>query len=126
MPRYLVERTFQDGLQIPMTDGGANAAAVYRELARKYLAPIEYRVFPRNPLALEQLQSHAEANLPALLKGYLRLGAWVAGEPSWDPDFNTADLFVLLPLARIEARYARHFFGEISEATSRLKVPLDA
>ena len=25
MPRYIVERTFPDGLQIPMTDGGAAA-----------------------------------------------------------------------------------------------------
>lgn len=25
MPRYLVERTFKDGLEIPMTEGGAEA-----------------------------------------------------------------------------------------------------
>ncbi|MBL8523945.1 MAG: GNAT family N-acetyltransferase, partial [Betaproteobacteria bacterium] len=33
------------------------------------------------------------------------------GEPAWDPDFNTADLFVLLPVARINGSYARHFLG---------------
>jgi putative hemolysin len=41
---------------------------------------------------------------------YLRSGAHVCGEPAWDPGFNTADLFLLLlPMSRIDARYARHF-----------------
>jgi putative hemolysin len=30
------------------------------------------------------------------------------GEPAWDPEFNTADFFVFLPLSRVSARYARH------------------
>ena len=47
--------------------------------------------------------------VPALLKGYLRTGAWIGGEPAWDRDFGTADLFVLLPLARLGDRYARHY-----------------
>jgi putative hemolysin len=99
---------------IAMTDGGANALRVYREVAAKHLAPIECRVFPRHPLAgrddLSATDADGSASIPALLKGYLRLGAWIGGEPAWDPDFNTADLFVLLPLSRLEARYARHYF----------------
>ena len=99
---------------IAMTDGGANALRVYREVAAKHLAPIECRVFPRHPLAgrddLSATDAVGSASIPALLKGYLRLGAWIGGEPAWDPDFNTADLFVLLPLSRLEARYARHYF----------------
>jgi putative hemolysin len=47
--------------------------------------------------------------VPPLLRAYLRLGAWVGGDPAWDPDFNTADFFVFLPLARVTPRYARHF-----------------
>jgi len=46
---------------------------------------------------------------PALVKGYIRVGAYVCGAPAWDPDFNTADLFMLLPMARMDMRYARHF-----------------
>ena len=42
-------------------------------------------------------------------KGYIRVGAYVCGAPAWDPDFNTADLFMLLPMARMDMRYARHF-----------------
>ncbi|MCX7136230.1 MAG: hemolysin, partial [Proteobacteria bacterium] len=47
--------------------------------------------------------------LPPLIKGYARVGAYICGAPAWDPDFNTADLLMMLPMARIEGRYARHF-----------------
>mgnify|MGYP006375513739 CR=1 FL=1 len=47
--------------------------------------------------------------IPALLKGYLRVGAWIGGEPAWDEAFGTADLFVMMPLERVEGRYARHY-----------------
>lgn len=96
---------------ISMADGGHNAAAIYRDVAGQYLSPIEWRVRPRCPLPLEALDSQVKAELPPLIKGYLRLGAYVGGEPAWDPDFNSADLFILLPMARINQRYARHFLG---------------
>jgi putative hemolysin len=47
--------------------------------------------------------------MPPLVKGYLRAGAWICGEPAWDPDFNTADFLVLLPMNRINPRYVKHF-----------------
>jgi putative hemolysin len=47
--------------------------------------------------------------VPPLLRGYLRLGAWVGGEPAHDPDFDVADFFVLLALDRLDQRYLRHF-----------------
>jgi putative hemolysin len=102
---------------IGMHDGGANARRAYLELAERQLAPIEYRVFPRHPLLPRDCDypparsTAMKAEIPALLKGYLRLGAWIGGEPAWDPDFNTADLFVLLPMVRLGARYARHYRG---------------
>jgi putative hemolysin len=45
----------------------------------------------------------------ALNKSCLHLGAWIGGEPPWNPDFNTADLLIFLPLTRLAARHARHF-----------------
>ena len=93
---------------IGMNDGGHNAAAIYNGLTTQ-LSPLEYRVFPRCPLPLAQLSQAAPAELPPLLKGYFRAGAWVCGEPAWDPDFNTADLLLLLPMSRINERYVRHF-----------------
>jgi putative hemolysin len=50
--------------------------------------------------------------VPPLLKGYLRLGAWVCGPPALDADFGVADLFVLLDIAKVDPRYIKFFLGE--------------
>ncbi len=96
---------------ISMADGGHAAASLYNRLAADHLGPQEYRVFPRCPLPLAALQQDRTAETPPLIKGYLRAGAWICGEPAWDPDFNTADLPILMPMARVTARYARHYLG---------------
>lgn len=92
-----------------MADGGRAAASIYRRLARNHLSPPEYRAFPRCELPLEALEREVDAVAPPLVKAYVRVGAWICGAPAWDPDFNTADLLMLLPLARMNVRYARHF-----------------
>lgn len=92
-----------------MADGGHLAASLYNRLKNDHLAPAEYRVFPHHPLPLDALRSDLDVPCPALVKGYLRLGAYICGEPAWDPDFNTADLLVMLPMSRINRRYAAHF-----------------
>ena len=46
---------------------------------------------------------------PALIKGYLKCGATVLGPPSWDPDFGTADLPMMLKLAALPPSYRRRF-----------------
>lgn len=94
---------------IGMADGGHNAANVFQQLESSAIAPVEYHVFPQHRLPHEALANGQPALVPPLIKGYLRLGAWVCGEPAWDPDFNTADLLILLPMARMNARYLRHF-----------------
>ena len=103
---------------ISLADGGHNAVAVYQELARKHLAPIEYRVTPHLPFPFSKLEAAPKAQVPALLKGYLRSGAWICGEPAWDPDFESADLFVMLPLANLDTRYARHYGVEAEAAAA--------
>lgn len=95
---------------ISLTDGGQNAAAIYQGLTEQDFCPLEYRVTPHLRFPLEEIDTQtAEARIPPLLKGYLRAGAWVCGEPAWDPDFHSADLFVMLPLANLDSRYARHY-----------------
>ena len=97
---------------ISMSDGGHNAASIYTQMLQEgRLSPQEYRVFPHCPLPIAQLNNHQEAIYPPLIKGYMRLGAYVCGEPAWDPDFNTADLLVMLPLSRMDSRYAAHFLN---------------
>ena len=47
--------------------------------------------------------------LPPLLKAYMRIGAWVGPEAVIDADFGTTDVFVTLPISRIDTRYFAHF-----------------
>ena len=96
---------------IGMADGGHVAASVYRQITERHLAPIEWRACPRYRLPVESLDDGQTAALPPLIKGYTRLGAMVCGEPAWDPDFNTADLLMLLPMAQLNRNYARRFVG---------------
>jgi len=93
---------------IGMADGGHIAASVYRQITERHLAPIEWRVTPRYRLPVESLDDGQTAALPPLIKGYARLGAMLCGEPAWNPDFNMADLLMLLPLAQLQRNYARH------------------
>ena len=96
---------------ISMRDGGHCAASLWAKLRRTHLAPVEWQVRPRVALPVDDLNQSLEAEPPALIKGYLRMGAKVLGAPAWDPQFNTADLPMLTRVADIPARYARHFLG---------------
>ena len=96
---------------ISMADGGHLAARVHRQLHAKHLAPIEWHVTPRHRLPVDKLDDGQQAILPTLIKGYSRLGALCCGEPAWDPDFNTADVLMLLPMAQLNHSYARRFIS---------------
>jgi putative hemolysin len=47
--------------------------------------------------------------LPPLIKGYLRLGAWVGDGGVVDHQFGTTDVFLVLPTERISGRYVEYF-----------------
>jgi len=94
---------------ISVADGGYNAIAVYQSLQKDHAAPHEYRVTPHLPFPIRQLEAARSPQIPALIKGYVRSGAWLCGEPAWDPDFESADVFLMLPLANLDSRYARHY-----------------
>lgn len=99
---------------ISLTDGGHNAAAIIRNLKESDYSPLEYRVTPhlRFPFDEMELDATAEGRIPPLLKGYLRAGGWICGEPAWDHDFHSADLFMMLPIANLDNRYAKHYGTE--------------
>ena len=114
LARYMQEKGYDHLIgcaSVSMADGGHTAASLYNRLREKHLAPLEYHVFPRYPLPIASLRSDLETEAPPLIKGYLRAGAWICGEPAWDPDFNTADLPILLSINKVDERYARHFMG---------------
>ena len=96
---------------IPLNDSWGDAVDVCRYALSNHLSPAYWRASPITPLPLEgQSISHTPA-LPPLLKGYLKMGAYVCGNPAWDKDVATADLFTLLPLDQLRGSYARRFLG---------------
>ena len=90
---------------------GEVAASIWHQLKQTHLAEVENQVTPRLALPVEQWEVNTAFEPPALIKGYLRLGAKVLGAPAWDPDFNTADLPMLMKINDMPARYRKHFLG---------------
>ena len=90
---------------------GDVAASIWEKLRQTHLASVECHVRPKMPLPIEQLDSSLEVEIPALIKGYLRTGAKVLGPPAWDPEFNTADLPMIMHIKGLPERYRKHFLG---------------
>lgn len=90
---------------------GEVAASIWHQLKQTHLATVEDQVTPRLALPVDQWEVNDAFEPPALIKGYLRLGAKVLGAPAWDPDFNTADLPMLMKINDMPARYRKHFLG---------------
>ena len=98
---------------IPMLHNGIvsgdAAASMWKQLSKTNLASIEFHALPRLPLPIEELDSDLPVEPPALIRGYLRLGAKILGAPAWDPDFNTADLPMLMQVKDLPNRYRKLF-----------------
>ncbi len=98
---------------IPMLHNGLVsgdvAASIWHQLRHTHLAGVQHHVRPRLPLPVDELDPTLPVEPPALIKGYLRLGAKVLGAPAWDPDFNTADLPMMMRTVDLPVRYRKHF-----------------
>ncbi|MCD6060866.1 MAG: family N-acetyltransferase [Moraxellaceae bacterium] len=108
---YLMRQDFSYLLgcaSISLRDGGHNFAAIMPELREKHLVEPALRVVPRRAVSSDT-PAAIPASLPPLLKAYLRMGCKIGGEACWDPEFQCADVFVLLDVATLSARYAQRF-----------------
>ncbi|MFI2234880.1 GNAT family N-acetyltransferase [Streptomyces chrestomyceticus] len=106
---------------VPLGDGGAAAAAAWELGRTRYAAPPGLRVTPHRPWRPAGPGADARPDLtllPPLLRGYLRIGAWVCGPPAHDPEFDVADFFVVLDMERLNDRYRRFFLGDQSSGSS--------
>ena len=80
-------------------------------------APEPWRTMalPRRYLELNRMPKAAVAPktalqlLPPLIKGYLRLGAFVGDGAVIDRQFGTTDVLIILPVSEIKSRYVAHF-----------------
>lgn len=88
------------------------AASIWRRLCNsQHMAQLVYQVTPHLPLPVDHPTQTLDIDPPALIKGYLRLGAKVLGAPAWDPDFNSADLPMMMNINDLPSRYRKHFLG---------------
>lgn len=105
--RYVLYRRYEFVIgcaSVPASDTGS-AARICRELLDHHLAPPQYRVRPLRRFEAPSQEGTSRVFIPSLIQAYLRLGAYVCGDPSWDEDFRTADLLLLLPISSINPRY---------------------
>jgi putative hemolysin len=84
----------------------------------KYLAPDHIR-----PVALDEKYIPLNNNnincdmtfkefltsIPPLIKGYIRLGAFIGDGAVIDREFNTVDICIVLPTSKVSARYMDHY-----------------
>ncbi|WP_020498189.1 GNAT family N-acetyltransferase [Sciscionella marina] len=97
---------------VPVADGGAEAAGVWDIVSAKHYAPEPYRVRPLHPFDVDSAPRPTRGRIPPLLRGYLRLGAWVCGPPMLDAEFGVADFFILFSMDNVDHRYVRFFLGD--------------
>jgi L-ornithine Nalpha-acyltransferase len=70
----------------------------------------EHRRIDMNMMPREALNTRAALKaLPPLIKGYLRVGAYVGDGAVIDHQFGTTDVFIIMPVQDINARYFAHF-----------------
>lgn len=94
---------------IPVGDDLAGTARLCSQLAEEHLSPPQWRVHPLTRFDVRASSTTPSLPVPALLRGYLRMGAYVCGDPAWDEEFGTADLLLLLPMSRMNRRYTQRF-----------------
>ncbi|MDD7813814.1 GNAT family N-acetyltransferase [Mycobacterium sp. CSUR Q5927] len=89
---------------------GSQIRGVRDFVRRRHASP--HRVRPYRPVvlggkSLDEITPPARPVLPPLLRGYLRLGARICGEPAHDPAFGVADFPALLCRSEADTRYLR-------------------
>ncbi len=91
-------------LQLSFLHHFARAPEPWRALA----LPHRYVELNRMPKSAVSPKAALQV-LPPLIKGYLRLGAFVGDGAVIDRQFGTTDVLIVLPVSQINSRYVDHF-----------------
>ncbi|OUJ11440.1 GNAT family N-acetyltransferase [Acetobacter sp. DsW_059] len=106
---------------------GTNPDNISNELTYLYhnhLAPPALRVEALSERKVEMLRADPQAlnyraclaGLPPLIKGYLRLGAYVGDGAVIDPQFNTTDIAIIVKTELMADKYYRHYERRLRDA----------
>ncbi len=99
---------------IPLNGGEQYLNSLMHKIHINHYSHPKHRVHPHIKLNVSNTHQPGDVILPTLLKGYLRQGAVICGEPYWDAEFGVADVFVLLDCKQISARYSKYFIEKLS------------
>ena len=66
---------------------------------------IDMNMMPKEEVNVKEALKH----MPPLIKGYLRLGAFVGDGAVVDKQFGTTDVLIIMPVEHIDSRYFSHF-----------------
>ncbi|GGC51892.1 hypothetical protein GCM10011410_00240 [Hoyosella rhizosphaerae] len=102
---------------------GANVRGVRDFVLSKHRCPEGMDAHPFRPVILngvplDDISAPNKIDIPPLLRGYLRLGARICGEPAYDPDFGVADFVTVLGVNHANARYLERLMS----ASARIPV----
>jgi putative hemolysin len=111
----------------PTETPGSQIRAVRDFVRRRHAS--QYTVRPHRPVVLDgrgldDIPPQARVTVPALMRGYLRLGAEVCGDPAHDPDFGVGDFPALLDKRTADVRYLQRLrsasqASDVSDGTPR-------
>ncbi|TYC54172.1 GNAT family N-acetyltransferase [Rhodobacterales bacterium] len=108
---------------------GTNPDAIAGQLAflhHNARAPEEWRVravddryVEMNRLPADELNAkEALRALPPLVKGYLRLGAFIGDGAVIDHQFGTTDVLIIMPVSELNTRYVNYYGADASRYSS--------
>jgi len=89
----------------------------HHHLAPRHIRP---RALPERYVDMSMMDREAVdrdaalAEIPPLIKGYLRLGGFVGDGAVVDADFNCTDVCIVVKASLLTAKYARHYGCEVS------------
>lgn len=91
---------------------GTRIRGVRDFVRRRHAAPRDVTVHPYRPVTvdgrgLDDIAPPARVSMPPLMRGYLRLGAQICGDPAHDPDFGVGDFPALLDKRQADVRYLK-------------------
>ena len=127
--RGIATYVFQHGIalmfgcaSLPGTDPAALAVPL-SYLYHRHLAPpaLRARALPERYVAMERLardaypSARALADVPPLIKGYLRLGGFVGDGAVIDHQFNTTDVCIVVQTDLVTDKYYRHYERQTRE-----------
>jgi len=100
-----------------LTHDTDQVSKTFRFIKENFYADNEFRVHPRAENEIKGLNENIEIEnsaeiyrgLPPLIKGYLRVGVKVCGEPALNPALNSVVIFILLDTEKMSEIYRHHY-----------------